>query len=172
MPSTYEKIATTTLGSASVGVTFSSIPSTYTDLKVIINGTASGTSTKYITFNNETLGGAQTTYSDTYLYGNGSSALSNRDTSSVAISFLSKNVGISSTSPFTSIVDVMSYTNTAINKTCLIANANAAGGSVERIVALWRNTNAVNAISFLNTNGSGHEWNSGSTFTLYGIKAA
>lgn len=172
MPTTYEPIATTTLGSSSVGVTFSSIPSTYTDFRVIISGTSSGTSTKYITFNNETLAGAQTTYSDTYLYGNGSSALSNRDTNSNSILFLSKNVGISSTSPFISVIDVMSYSNTSISKTCLISNSNAAGGSVERIVALWRNTTAINAISFLNTAGSGHQWNTGSTFTLYGIKVA
>jgi len=38
MAGTYEKIATTTLSSNQGTVTFSSIPQTYTDLRVIIKG--------------------------------------------------------------------------------------------------------------------------------------
>jgi hypothetical protein len=36
MPATYEPIATTTLGTAAAFITFSSIPATYTDLRLVI----------------------------------------------------------------------------------------------------------------------------------------
>ena len=36
MPATYEPIATTTLGSAATNITFSSIPATYTDLRLVL----------------------------------------------------------------------------------------------------------------------------------------
>jgi glycosyltransferase involved in cell wall biosynthesis len=41
MPATYEPIATTTLGSAAASITFSSIPATYTDLRLVIVGNLS-----------------------------------------------------------------------------------------------------------------------------------
>ena len=36
MATTYEPIATNTLGSAAANITFSSIPATYTDLRVVV----------------------------------------------------------------------------------------------------------------------------------------
>jgi hypothetical protein len=36
MATTYEKIATTTLGTAAATFTFSSIPATYTDLRLVV----------------------------------------------------------------------------------------------------------------------------------------
>ena len=41
MPITYEPIATTTLTTTTASVTFSSISGSYTDLILVINGTAS-----------------------------------------------------------------------------------------------------------------------------------
>jgi hypothetical protein len=37
MATTYEPIATTTLGTAAAFITFSSIPATYTDLRLVVN---------------------------------------------------------------------------------------------------------------------------------------
>jgi hypothetical protein len=39
MPATYEPIATTTLGGAAATITFSSISSAYTDLRIVLVGT-------------------------------------------------------------------------------------------------------------------------------------
>ena len=79
MPTTYEPIATTTLGSAQTSVTFSSISGAYTDLVLVINAGNSG-GTGYgiaLQCNNDT----GSNYSFTQLYGTGSAATSTRSTS-------------------------------------------------------------------------------------------
>jgi hypothetical protein len=65
---TYEPIATTTLGTATSSFTFSSIPATYTDLRLVI-GWVSGTNPR-IRFNSDTA----TSYSQTAMYGDGTAA--------------------------------------------------------------------------------------------------
>jgi len=67
-------------------------------------------------------------------------------------------------------VDFMNYSNTTTYKTWLAREGNGTNGYVSALVGLWRNTNAITQIKVLNT-GSGN-FATGSTFTLYGIKAA
>jgi len=80
--STYTPIATTTLGSTTASYTFSSIPSTYTDLVLVVIGEAYFTSTNYINtgvqFNSDT----GSNYAAHYLIGNGSSVSSGATTTS------------------------------------------------------------------------------------------
>ena len=54
MASTYEKIASYTLTSTSTGVTFSSIPATYTDLNLVLNIKGSTDSIPAIRLNSDT----------------------------------------------------------------------------------------------------------------------
>jgi hypothetical protein len=65
-------------------------------------------------------------------------------------------------------VHFMNYSNTTTNKTVL-GRSSAASGFVEAAVGLWRNTSAITSITA--TTG-GQSYQTGSTFTLYGIKAA
>lgn len=75
MTATYESIETTTLGSAAANITFSSIPSTYTDLVVVYTLKAETASADiYMRFNSD----SGSNYSNTILWGNGTSAGSNR----------------------------------------------------------------------------------------------
>jgi hypothetical protein len=167
MALTYDKIATTTLGSAAASYTFSSIPATYTDLVLVASITTAndGTSLQF-RFNSD----SGSNYSNTFLEGSGSSATSSRESNQTNIQ-ITFNVGNNSTNPSTSIVSFMNYSNSTTNKTLLARWNSATGGTypgVAATVGLWRNTSAINAIEvFL---GSGNI-NSGSTFTLYGIKA-
>jgi hypothetical protein len=70
MPATYEPIATYTAPSAQASYTFSSIPSTYTDLVLVANfGKSADTAIKY-----RVNGDTGSNYSVTALYGDGSSA--------------------------------------------------------------------------------------------------
>jgi hypothetical protein len=166
---TYEPIATTTLGSSNASVlVMSSIPATYTDLILVINGgTSSGANALYMRFNND----SSSIYSTTYLYGNGSSAASGRITGRDAAAigyFVEPGTG----NEFNSIVHIQNYSNSATFKTVLDrANLTGTGTyqGTEASVSLYRSTSAINRIDVLVTSNT---LNAGSTFTLYGIKEA
>jgi hypothetical protein len=75
MTATYEKIATTTLGSNSATIEFTSISGTYTDIVLILSAKASGGNMDaWIQFNGDT----GTNYSMTTLRANGSTVTSDR----------------------------------------------------------------------------------------------
>jgi hypothetical protein len=161
MASTYTPIATQTLGSTTQTVTFSSIPSTYTDLVIVANGTATTAVSVLLRFNGDTA----SNYSVTYVDGNGTSATSYRDTNytgGYGGSFYN------TTSPTVSTINIMNYANSTTYKTALNRTSYPAGFTIAS-VSLWRNTAAINSVSMTaNLNG----FATGTTFTLYGIKAA
>jgi hypothetical protein len=162
---TYESIATQTLGSAAASVTFSSIPSTYTDLVLITQGSVSASGASiYLEINGDTA----SNYSFTYIYGSGSAAASARATNnSTGIDALGYNSGFS-TGQLMTINHFMNYSNTTTNKTVLCRGSDA-GSEVGATVGLWRNTSAITSIKVKNT---GSNFTVGHTFSLYGIKAA
>jgi hypothetical protein len=163
MTATYEKIATTTLGSSSATVDFTSISGSYTDLILIINcTTASGGDDLWIRVNSDT----GTNYSLTQFYGDGSSTGSTRRTNFSR--FMADNSYPSTTEGFNQIVHFMNYSNTTTYKTFL-SRANRAGHSTGATVGLWRSTSAITSINLLLAGSL--SFASGSTFTIYGIKA-
>jgi hypothetical protein len=157
MAITYDKIATSTLGSAASSVTFSSIPATYTDIVVIMNGTATAAADVYLYYNTDT---TNTNYSNTYISGNGSTAGSGQDPIPA--------VGLFYTTDSNIISQVQNYSNATTYKTS-INRSNTAASLVMTRVTMWRNTAAINQIQVKHSSGN---FNTGSTFTLYGIKAA
>ena len=169
--STYTPIATTTLGSSSGSVTFSSISGSYTDLFVMCNGqnaTQDGWEAA-ITFNGDT----GSNYSFIYVGGNGSAASSSRSSNTAFI----PSAGLASwttvaNSPGIYSFNVMNYSNTTTYKTTIGRNGYASGtyASTDAVVGLWRNTSAITSIT-LTVRNSG-SFKTGSTFTLYGIAAA
>lgn len=163
MPSTYTPIATQTLGSSTASVTFNSIPGTYTDLIIVINGAANATANGEIQFNGDT----GNNYSFTWLSGDGSSAQSGRSTSTSRI--LLNYYGYFDTGYSTNMIaQVQNYSNTITNKTVLVRGNNASNGTAA-VVGLWANTNAVTSVT-IKTGSS--TFTAGNTFTIYGIKAA
>jgi len=160
---TYSQIASTTLGSAAASVTFSSIAGTYTDLVLVITPiyVTSGTEVD-ITFNGDTA----SNYSRTQLGGNGTAAVSVRETSATKFR-LTYSANVATTYAYNAIVNFMNYSNTTTYKTALSRGNNASGG-VEAEVGLWRSTDAIITIGV----ASSGTFNTGSTFNLYGILAA
>ena len=164
MPATYEPIATTTLGAAASSITFSSIPATYTDLRIVFTATVTVADSALIRFNSDTA----TNYSRTLLTGTRSAATSSRN-SSVAQIYLT-NDDISTTSPQLFEIDIFSYAGSTY-KTCLIRSSQDKNGSgvVLNEVGLWRSTSAITSFTFVTGLGS---FAVGTTATIYGIKAA
>lgn len=163
MPATYEPIASQTLGSNAASVEFTSIPATFTDLVLVFTG-KHATITAAIRL---TVNGSATTYSDTILSGNGTTASSTRHSSGTVIR-LDNATGFNTTNPLVGVVQVMSYANTNVFKTFLAAVADPTYG-VDRVVGLWRDTTAISSIKVDSNSGN---LASGFTFSLYGIKAA
>lgn len=170
MAVTYEPIATTTLGSAASNVTFSSIPSTYTDLVLVVNAKANtnGSRRLDLTFNSDTA----SNYSTTRLYGNGTTATSDRFASATAldIGFLP---GADGTGFGLVVLSIQNYSNSTTNKTCLYRwnslTATSGNQYTTAGVGLWRNTAAITSMNIVFQSDN---LATGSTFTLYGILKA
>jgi hypothetical protein len=162
---TYVALATQTVtGSSVADVTFSSIPSTYTDLVLVVDAlcSAGSNSTFLLQFNSD----AGNSYSRTFMYGDGSTAASGRDSSqSNGMALLS----IDPTNRISNIVQIFNYANTTTNKTA-ISRIDATSNVAAAVVGLWRSTAAINSIKIFNT--VPRNISVGSTFTIYGISNA
>jgi hypothetical protein len=165
MPATYEPIATQTLGSAAASVTFSSIPSTYTDLVII--SAAKITSGSGIDMVMRFNGDSGTNYSAVVLFGTGAT---------VSSTYLVNNTNmycdyygaLDSAVYNTCIINIQNYSNSTTYKTTLIRSNNANIG-LDAISGSWRSTAAINSVLLFPTAST---FTTGSTFSLYGIKAA
>jgi len=166
---TYNCIATQTLGSDTAIVTFSPISQTFTDLVFVVSAAVSSASydISAIRVNSVT-----TNYSKTYLEGSGSAATSGRATAEISLraGFLP---GTNYASKFSSdTYHFMNYSNSTTYKTVL-ARCNfvdsPANFNVQAQVSLIPTTSAITQITLQTANGANLK--SGSTFTLYGIKA-
>jgi hypothetical protein len=172
MPATYEKIASYTVTgsplSGTTGVTFSSIPQTYTDLVLVQNIFLTNLPAIVVIrvgSSNSIDTGAN--YSYTALSANGSSASSSNLQNGTAwgsvLAHTGTGVGLYRT-------ELMNYSNTVTNKSALSRYDNRGYGATEEIAQLWRNTTAINIVHCLLDRAEFYAV--GSTFNLYGIKAA
>lgn len=158
---TYDAIQSYTLTSNSPSVTFSSIPQTYTDLVVVFDGTnTTGNNYElFVTFNSDT----GSNYSEHFLHNY------NNTTETIRYTNNTKLRSFKTASTRSNIVaHFMNYSNTTTYKTTFW-RYNAAVLYTGMGVGLWRSTAAINSITFTIESGN---ISSGSTFTLYGIKAA
>jgi hypothetical protein len=165
--STYTPIATQTLSTTATTVSFSSIAGSYTDLVLIAVMKTTGTNFQPILRYNSDTG---SNYSSTTVWGDGSTAGSNRHTSQNGI-YANPGSGIGTAGQFMPwIINIMNYANTTTYKTS-VERFNNTPSIVNAGVGLWRNTAAITTVSLTAEAGS-NDFQSGSTFTLYGIAAA
>lgn len=165
MAITYEPITTTTLGSAQLSVTFSSISSAYTDLVLVCNFGVSGTTNVGMRLNGDT----GSNYSATFLDANGTSAVSGRFSNQTRIIFTASSWYAATAFTNTLIVNLADYLNTTTYKTSLTRFGSTDRGTLA-LAGLWRNTTAITSLEIFVD--SGNTFSTDSTFTLYGIKAA
>ena len=160
MPATYEPIATYTIPSAQASYTFTGISGAYTDIVLIAAGTDSTASALSVQVGNGSID-TGSNYSATIIYGAGTSGASYRQTSSTTM-----DLGLSGTNQNVQIIQFMNYSNTTTYKT-VIGRGNNTPDQTRASVGLWRNTAAINQIKV-----AGTSFQTGTTITLYGIKAA
>lgn len=156
LPSTYIPIATNTLTATASSVTLSNIPNTYTDLVVIVTTTTGGDISWRIN------GDTGTNYSQTIVYGY--SSFGSTRTSNQTSNFL--NYGSNSGNLF-AILQLNNYSNTTTNKTSILRNMDN-GTTSDMMTGIYRSTAAITSLTFTPPS----TFAAGSTFTIYGIKAA
>ena len=152
-------------------MTFSSIPSTYTDLCVKLSGRSNRANLEdylKLSLNSDTTTG---NYSGRYLYGTGSGAGSETFTSGGTERFVGNSVGANATASTFSNVEIYipnylgsnqkSYSVDSVNEN------NATAAAAQLIAGLWSGTTAISALSVSTAFGSFVQY---STATLYGIK--
>lgn len=166
MPVTYDPIATQTLGSAVSQVNFNSLPTGYTDLRLICEVLGNDTGNLYLRFNGVTnvtcnsfgVRGSQTT----------NSRLDFRGQNYIPLNQFSQ---LNSSFKCTVTIDINNYNNTNTGKGSLIRGAwwNGSEQLVWYIGGLWMSSNAITSINISNSSGT---LNIGSNFSLYGIAKA
>jgi hypothetical protein len=162
---TYVEIASATVGSGgSASIAFSSIPSIYTDLKLVTSarGAASVAAEAIIvSFNSSSSG-----FSARFLYGDGTSAGSATDTT--LLGYVSGNSNTAST--FGTLETYIPNYSGSTNKSYSIdaSSENNARYAIAMINSgIWSNTAAINAITLTMSSGNFAQY---STAYLYGIK--
>jgi len=174
MAATYDVISTQTLASTSATVTLSSISQLYTDLVLVTQSRASTTGTYDTDIGIRFNGDTSLVYSRTAMYGEGSNASSFRATGEGCI-FGAVHPLSSGTANVWGIANynIMNYSQANTYKTVLVRSScnGASADDVRALVGLWRGTPAaITSLSLILA--SGGSFAIGSTFTLYGIKAA
>jgi hypothetical protein len=162
MPNTYTELRRTVVGTATPTVTFDLTGiSGYTDLVLVADNVGSSASVVDLglRFNND----SSSLYSETDVYGAGSSALSSRSSRT----FVKLSYSGGSDKPML-LANIMNYANTTTFKTVLIRD-NTTTNAVRAAVSLWRNTAAITSMTILYSSGN---IAAGATFSLYGIANA
>lgn len=165
----YQAIMTATVDSGgSASIDFTSIPQTYKHLQIrgIVKSTSGATGVGWGTFKFNSDTGSN--YTAHVLYGTGASAgaFGSANYSGVSYSLAGGAVG---TNMFcANIIDILDYADTNKYKTVRVLGGgdfNNSNGEMDLLSSVWRNTAAINAISF-----SGNTLAEFSQFALYGLK--
>jgi len=170
--SSYESIATTTVGAGGVAsVTFSSIPSTYTHLQVRILAKFEEPTVAVDSIRTRFNGDSGNNYARHRISGDGSTASSAAATTTSFVNAGDMSTNSSNSGIFgCAILDILDYANTDKYKTTrsLDGNDRNGAGTVGLRSGLWMNTSAITQISFAAVGGS--DFTQYSSFALYGIK--
>lgn len=165
-------ISSQTLGGTTASVTFSSIPSTYNDLKLVVS--ARGDAAAYpVAINLKLNSDTATNYSYTNLLGNSSAASSTR-TSSQTVDAIPNVDGASATASTFGAWEIYipNYTSTGSKPFFGIDvvetnDATAAHAEIQANAHLYRGASGISSITLTPSSGNFVQY---STFTLYGIK--
>jgi hypothetical protein len=157
---TYTALATRTLTGTASSVVFSTIPATYRDLILVCSGTSSNTAINsiFLRFNSDT----GSNYAYVAMYGISGGAGSGATTLTGAVAGLTISSSVNA-----NITQIMDYSATDKHKTVLSRQNSLGDSFVRASTSRWANTAAITSITCVIDTGA--NFNSGSTFSLYGI---
>ena len=159
---TYVALATNTLSSTAASVTFSSISGAYTDLVVVIHTKGTSAANPGLRFNGDT----GSNYSSAVANGGGGTTTSFRYASTSILK--SHNAGSAMNGVWTTFTaNIQNYSNATTYKTVLTRYSPTA--EVDFGVGIWVSTAAITSLTVITDSST---YDTGSTFTLYGIAAA
>jgi hypothetical protein len=168
MANTFELIASSTVGSGgAASISFSSIPSTYTDLCLKVSARADTSTVAMIaTFNGSTSG-----YSNKRLYGTGSSVASDSYLTTGIICVLCNDSTYTANTFANGEMYIPNYAGSTYKSASLdgVSENNATTAYAMLTAGLWSNTAAITSITLTPTSGNVVQY---STAYLYGVKNA
>jgi hypothetical protein len=173
MATTCKLISKQTLGSDTATVTFSGIPSTYTDL-LLVCSSRSARGTFYADNVSLRFNSSSTGYSDRVLEGASTAATSYANTSAAQITAGYSTTSVTTADTFAStsiyIPNYAGSTNKSVSSESAVENNSSAAAQAYIIASagLWSNTAAVTSIDLFGV----ANFKSGSSFFLYGITKA
>jgi hypothetical protein len=167
MALTYTLIASSTVGSGGASsITFSSIPSTYTDLIVKVSGRNSATSSQLLI----TVNGSTADYSGKRLFNNVGTSAASTNTNTANLN-PSGGVGSGFTANTFGNTEIYIPNYTSANFKSFSIDGTPENNAVENyntiVAGLWSNTAAITSIGLVASGGNFVQY---STATLYGIK--
>jgi hypothetical protein len=163
MATTYEKIATTTLTGSQANITFSSISSSYTDLRLVVSCLLTATQDVYLRINGDT----GSNYANTVLKGYSAAVSTSRQTSQTWIFLDESQTSI----PTFYEIDFFSYSGSTLKPGLISCYADRADAQsrVEKKSFLWSSTSAITSVTIVPNVTT---LAAGTTATLYGILKA
>lgn len=170
MPNTFTKISSVTVGSGGASsIDFTSIPQTYTDLKIIasLRLSSGGDGNLFFKFNNST---ASVSWKG--LYGDGSAAGSNSSTSTGLLGGIITGATNTASVFGSAEIYIPNYTSSS-NKSASansVSENNATSAYIFNANSLWSNTSAITRVTLYE--GANVSFAQNSTATLYGILKA
>ena len=168
MPNTYVKIATITAsGGTAASLDFTSIPSTYTDLKLVASLRGTSGAQAYATCQ-ITVNGSSANLTQKQLYGAGSGAPSSASGTSIAFEVS----GVNATASTFGIVEAYFPNYSSANNKAMSVDScmetNATNAYIQIMVGLWSQGTAINQLTIASSGfGPLAQYSSA---TLYGIK--
>lgn len=171
MPLTYEPIVSLTISNPSNTVSILNIPQNFTDLVLSVSGQSTGGGSEWYMWPNLDVASNETKFSRTYMAGTGSSAISGRQHPGSNGGYAASICWATNSGTNSSLVNIMNYSNSTTFKTSLISmNILAGAAYVTRQISLYASLSPITSLQF----GlyAGQNFAVGTTFNLFGIKAA
>ena len=163
MTAKFTVLGNTTLATSSASVTFSSIPSGYKDLVLVVDATTATTwAAVYFQVNNDT----GNNYSMVRMSGDGSGATSGTATNTGQFFGYGNDSYIGTAEGYLMTSEFSDYSATDKHKTVLTRVNNAARPAVDAMAQRWASTSAITSIRVYLSNDS---YAAGSTFRLLGV---